>query len=185
MVTNKKWMLTVMFVLLGAVVQAACQQGAVPGTRVVPVTAEVPTSVVETEPWECSPNPDEACVFAREGVTLTVPWQGYEVRAQELRLSTLGELPSPGQSSALRPVRLLFHFRVIDSGTEEIVEEFDPPLELQAEYTEEDVNNADGMSNLTLGFWVDKNHETGELAELPTTLEGGETGGIGIAEIDS
>ena len=117
-------------------------------------------------------------------VIVRVPSQPVEVEVLKLATGKLEELRS--EDDELEAERLVINFEVIDRDTQEMLSSFDPPIELEVAYTAQDVQNANGLDNLVLGFW----HETEEKwiafdDKHEFRLEGDSQGGIGFATISS
>lgn len=128
------------FFILFVLLSAAC----------IPKTAESPA------PTE-SPQETEGKVyeFAEIGVKVTIPTQ------KNLRDVVLEEIPLEGvpamdaEEEYFKLGRLVINFVLHESGNpEELISEFDPPIELQINYTRADEEFADvGEKELGFAFW--------------------------------
>ena len=99
---------------------------------------------------------DLVALFKEEGVAVIVPWQGKEVKVKKLP-PFFEELPKQEEQQQQDPVfwakREVINFEVVDENTDEIMTEFEPPIELYVVYTDEDLKNAGGLEHLGLAFW--------------------------------
>ncbi len=124
-------------------------------------------------------------------VIVTVPWQGRAVRVVKLPLSEeakerLLSVPAPFQIR-----RLLINFEVVDAESGELVTEFEPPFELQVEYTARHWDSAKeaGEDHPKLAFWdFEEPEEEQKWVEFTSRkhnfrVEGDEEGGFLVATI--
>jgi len=92
--------------------------------------------------------------YPDKGVTVTVEWQGYEVKVLRLPQATLEEMQSPDDE--FKPRRLLLNVVVARADdTDRLVTKFDPPLQLEIAYSQEDLDIAlkRALKHPQLGFW--------------------------------
>lgn len=92
--------------------------------------------------------------YPDKGVKVTVDWQGYEVKVLRLPQATLAEMQS--LDDEFKPRRLLLNVvvaRVDDA--DRLVTKFDPPLQLEIAYSQEDLDIAlkHELKHPQLGFW--------------------------------
>lgn len=88
--------------------------------------------------------------FGNEGVSLVVPWQGYDVEVRKLDLPD--NLPSVDYFTPTRPV---INFEIYNVNFPDVpLTEFDPPLELAVSYQIADLFAAQRAGrSLKLAFW--------------------------------
>ncbi|MBI5567216.1 MAG: hypothetical protein HY870_20120 [Chloroflexi bacterium] len=137
--------------------------------------------------------------FPDAKLTVTVPAQSRPVLVAERPMPPLEELDSPNDE--FDPTRLLVNFEIIDAENPQIpLTYFDPPLVIEAEYTQEQVEaaqrNADVFRKYTggqvevvmplLGFW-DGTHwilfTAGKNQVIYRPNEDPRTGGVLIAKV--
>jgi len=92
--------------------------------------------------------------YPDKGVKVTVGWQGYEVNVLRLPQATLEEMQSPDDE--FKPRRLLLNVVVARADdADRLVSKFDPPLQLEIAYSQEDLDIAlkRDLKHPQLGFW--------------------------------
>jgi hypothetical protein len=92
--------------------------------------------------------------YPDKGVKVTVDWQGYEVKVLRLPQATLEEMQSPDDE--FKPRRLLLNVVVAHADdADRLVTKFDPPLQLEIAYSQEDLDIAlkHDLKYPQLGFW--------------------------------
>ena len=125
--------------------------------------APTPTPIPTPEPFVCEESDNGlVCKAEREGVTVVVPWQGREVRVENLPLGTPEEqakllsCQEHQEHDEFCATRLVINFEVVEGKTGEMLSHFDPSIELHVEYTSEDFAEAqEAGGGLVLGFWDD------------------------------
>ena len=133
-------------------------------------------------PFVCEEFGEElVCKAEQERVTVVVPWQGRKVQVENLPPGTLEELWS--DKDEFMADRLVINFEVVDAANYEIINTFDPPMQLEVAYTAEDVAKANELENLVLGFWNDEYWVAFTKEKHDFVLEGDSNGGIGIVKI--
>lgn len=105
--------------------------------------------------------------FGDEGVTVTVPWQGMQMKVRKLPPlqipdhakdpNTYARSSQSAGSISDPPLtgRRVINFEVVsaDDPSETPLPGFTKPIEIRVAYTQQDVDHAKGVENLALGFW--------------------------------
>lgn len=92
--------------------------------------------------------------YPDKGVKVTVDWQGYEVKVLRLSQATLEEMQS--SDDEFKPRRLLLNVVIARTDdADRLVTKFDPPLQLEIAYSQEDADIAlkHELKYPQLGFW--------------------------------
>ena len=128
------------------------------------------------------------CIYgANNDVIVIAPLQsGNKLYAVDLPLGNLEVLES--DKDELKPHRLVINVELaLDPNIpEEHIDIFDPPIQLGARYTEEDVQIVGGLENLELGFWDETNLYWVSFAQhskYEFVIDGDETGGYAWVRI--
>ena len=135
--------LALSLLLLGACVTTTAPTMAPVGVSTPAPTLPAPTPQVPGQVW----------TYSDEGVQITVPPQDKPVLVVNLPFDSLKELPTSA-SDEFEPFRPVISFEVQYSGTVELVQAFDPPIEIAVRYTSDDfANGSKEGKSLRLGFW--------------------------------
>lgn len=141
----------------------------------------------EVEQFKCSSSPDKTmtCTASGAGVTITIPWQGFNVKVQSL---PLGSMPSSGNDN-YTPFRQVINFVITNAQSGATLRNFSPPISFQVAYTKDDfMRAAQDNKQLVLGFWdpdLDQrwvSFDSSDYLQHPNNgynLQGGPDGGIG------
>lgn len=122
--------------------------------------------------------------FPTEGVTVTVPYQGRNVRVFKLPLYPPEEINT--SSEEFNIIRNVINLKLaVDAGADLQIFEFNPPIELRVNYTRYDFEA--GSGNLRLAFWDGKqwNLFEDDYYFLPDYPGQENLGGVAIAYISN
>lgn len=123
--------------------------------------------------------------FDADETVVNVPDQasGKKIKIKKIKNKDLKDVPET--SGVFKPGRLVINFIAVDADDEdEMLETFDPPLELTVRYTKADMDRAGG-NPLTLAYYDEVNRKWVKFTEADHEfkLEGTGTGGFGRARI--
>jgi hypothetical protein len=122
--------------------------------------------------------------FYNFGVTVTVPDQGKWVSVVEKDMPPLSSMPG---NANFTPIRLIVNLAVVDyNNLNSVITSFDPPIELEVHYTDQDVSQAvlDG-GELKLAYWDGSTWVVFTKAVNQYNLVPQPTGGVAQLQISS
>lgn len=93
--------------------------------------------------------------YANEGVTASIPTQARDIRVKP-RLNELLWEPGMREKPNFTPHRLIINIEFHDEDTDELLEEFDPPIKFRVNYTPKDKDSVKGKGkSLKIAYWKD------------------------------
>jgi hypothetical protein len=114
----------------------------------------------ELPSFDCNIEDGEMVCVLEEEITVKLPYQtGLNTYLQAVNLPMGGSLEDfRSKEDQFKPHRLVLNFEAVDpENPDSYFSEFDPPMTLRVQYTNDEVTKAGGLNKLQLGFWDEEN----------------------------